>query len=316
MQEAKAILKARGLPEAQQNDNAAFTFLAFAAMAAEDPWAAAKAPRLRPHDVIAFLKSAYGKTYAENSCETIRRQAIHQFEQGGVLVRNPDEPALATNSPRTRYALTLEALAVARAYGTEQFDAMVGHFISQAGGGLAAKYGAPRRAVSVTLTLASGETLTLSPGDHNHLEACVVREFLPYFAPQAQVLYLGDTSDKALFVKREELERLGLPFSEHDKFPDIVAYDALKGWLFLIEAVICHGPISAKRLAELEKMLQGRSAGRVYVTAFPSFKVFQRYAAELAWDTEVWIAEFPEHMLHFNGDLFIGPRNRGHDQDP
>ena len=26
------------------------------------------------------------------------------------------------------------------------------------------------------------------------------------------------------------------------------------------------------------------------------------------WDTEVWIAELPEHMIHLNGDQFMGPR--------
>ena len=29
---------------------------------------------------------------------------------------------------------------------------------------------------------------------------------------------------------------------------------------------------------------------------------------ELAWETEVWIAEMPEHMIHLNGDRFMGPR--------
>ncbi|MFS2517149.1 MULTISPECIES: BsuBI/PstI family type II restriction endonuclease [Parabacteroides] len=30
--------------------------------------------------------------------------------------------------------------------------------------------------------------------------------------------------------------------------------------------------------------------------------------ADIAWETEVWIAENPGHMIHFNGDRFIGPR--------
>ena len=135
-----------------------------------------------------------------------------------------------------------------------------------------------------------------------------MQQFLPKFAPTAKVLYLGDTSDKRLIVKSEDLERLGVPFSEHDNFPDVVAYDEERQWLFLIEAVTSHGPVSPKRFAELEESLAGCTVGRVYVTAFPSFKLFARYASAIAWDTEVWIAEAPEHMLHFNGDRFMGPR--------
>lgn len=296
------------MPAAQQNDNAAYTLIAFAAVGPRAAWATASAPRLRPHDIIEFLKDEYDKTYAENSRETIRRQAIHQFEQGGLLVRNPDEPALATNSPRTRYALTDEALATIRAFDTDQFDAESAKFLSQVGGGLAARYGAKRGAAAVKLTLPTGETLSLSPGEHNYLEAQVVQEFLPRFAPEAEVLYLGDTSNKSLIVKREGLEKIGVPFSEHDKFPDVVAYDERKRWLFLVEAVTSHGPVSPKRFAELERSLAKCSVGRVYVTAFPTFKLFTRYAAEIAWETEVWIAEAPEHMLHYNGDRFMGPR--------
>jgi len=114
--EAKALLKALGMPTKQQNDNAAYTLLAFAGIGRRTPWAEAGAPRLTPHDVIQFARDKYRKAYAENTRETIRRQAIHQLVQGGVLARNPDDPGLATNSPRTHYALTDEALTVIRAY--------------------------------------------------------------------------------------------------------------------------------------------------------------------------------------------------------
>jgi hypothetical protein len=278
------------------------------ASAAAPPWAEAGSPRLTPHDVIQFAREKYRKAYAENTRETIRRQAIHQLVQGGVLVRNPDDPTLATNSPRTHYALTEEALSVIRAYGTERFDTEAAAFLLKVSGGLAAQYARGRKDASVEVALDGAVALRLSPGKHNTLQARVVTSFLPNFAPAAQVLYLGDTDHKSLHVEQEKLAALGIPVGKHDKLPDVVLYDEARGWLFLIEAVTSHGPVSPKRYKELEEMLSGCKAGRVYVSAFLDGKTFRRYAAEIAWETEVWIADAPEHMVHFNGDRFLGPR--------
>lgn len=150
LDDAKLILAALGMPKAQQNPNAIYTFLAFASVGPRAAWSSASTPRLTPHDVIAFAGEKYGKTYAENTRETIRRQAIHQFVQGGILMRNPDEPGLATNSPRTHYALTAEALEVARAFRTPGFDDAAAKFREAQGGGLAERYAKPRRSAAVT----------------------------------------------------------------------------------------------------------------------------------------------------------------------
>jgi len=286
-----------------------YTFLAFASVGPRAAWSSAATPRLTPHDVIAFADEKYRKTYAENTRETIRRQAIHQFVQGGILMRNPDEPGLATNSPRTHYALTAEALEVARAFGTPGFGAAAIKFREAQGGGLAERYAKPRRSAAVTLTLPDGALITLSPGAHNRLHAQIVEAFLPRFAPGAHVLYLGDTDHKSKLVDEPRLAAVGVPVTKHDKLPDLVLHDEKRDWLFLIEAVTSHGPVSAKRHMELQQVLVGSTAGRVYVSAFPSFREFKKYAADIAWETEVWVAEFPDHLLHYNGDRFFGPRS-------
>ncbi len=103
---------------------------------------------------------------------------------------------------------------------------------------------------------------------------------------------------------------LGITITEHDKLPDLVLYDPRKNWLFLVEAVTSHGPVSPKRHAEMEAMLSGCAADRVYVTAFFEKADFRKYAADIAWETEVWIAETPDHMIHFNGPKFLGPFKR------
>lgn len=307
--EAKQILAALGMPKAQQNPNAVYTFLAFAGVGPRVAWSRASTPRLTPHDVIAFTHQRYGKSYAENTRETIRRQAIHQFVQGGILVRNPDEPGLPTNSPRTHYALTAEAIEVARAFGTSGFDAAGTKFREAQGGGLAERYARPRQTAAVTVTLPDGGSVTLSPGAHNRLHGQVIEAFLPRFAPGARVLYLGDTDHKSKRVDEARLAALGVPVTKHDKLPDLVLHEEKRNWLFLIEAVTSHGPVSAKRHMELEEVLVGATAGRVYVSAFPSFREFKKYAADIAWETEVWVADCPDHLLHYNGDRFFGPRS-------
>jgi type II restriction enzyme len=307
LDEAKEILGAFGMPKAQQNPNAIYTLLAFAGIGPRARWSDAEKPRLTPHSVIAFARKEYGKKYAENTRETIRRQAIHQFVQGGVLVRNPDEPGLATNSPRTHYALTPEVLEAVRAFGTPGFDAAAAKFRKAQGGGLAERYAKPRHSANVTVTV-DDKVITLSPGGHNRLQVHIVEEFIPRFAPGARVLYLGDTDHKSKHVEKERLAAVGVPVTKHDKLPDLVVHDDTRDWLFLIEAVTTHGPVSAKRHMELEELLATSKVGRVYVSAFPSFREFKKYADEIAWETEVWIADAPDHLLHFNGDRFMGPR--------
>lgn len=308
IKEAKTILAVLGMPSAQQNDNAAYTLLACAGVGPEAPWASAHALRVTPHTVIQFARDHYRKNYAENTRETIRRQAIHQFVQGGILHRNPDEPGLATNSPRTHYALTDEALVVIRAHGTPRFEAEAASFIVNVSGGLAARYAGKRRAAGLEVVLPGGGRIVLSPGAHNQLQVDIMREFLPRYAADASVLYVGDTDHKSLRMDIAKLASLGIPVTKHDKLPDVVAYDAGRQWLFLIEAVTSHGPVSPKRHVELEDLLRWCNVGRVYVSAFSSFREYKKHAAEVAWETEVWIAEAPEHLLHYNGDRFFGPR--------
>ena len=55
-------------------------------------------------------------------------------------------------------------------------------------------------------------------------------------------------------------------------------------------------------------MTKNVTAGKIYITAFLDFKTFNKFADIIAWETEIWIANMPEHMLHFNGDRFLGPQ--------
>jgi len=307
--EALEILRALGLPRAQQNERSALTLLALADVTPKGSWARTQKPMLRIWDIMGFMREKYGKDYAANSRETIRRQTIHQFEQARIVDRNPDDPSRPTNSGMNCYALTDAAVSVLKTYGTKAFDKAVEHFIERFGQ-LQQAYGRRRDLQQVKLRLPDGALLRLSPGKHNSLQVAVIEEFGPRFAPGAEVLYLGDTAQKYILCEAEAIGTLGIHITEHDKLPDVVLFDPGRNWLYLVEAVTSHGPVSPKRHAEIETMMSSCPAERIYVTAFLTKSDFRRYAADIAWETEVWIAETPDHMIHFNGPKFLGPYKR------
>ena len=166
----------------------------------------------------------------------------------------------------------------------------------------------------VPILLPDGKTVKLSPGTHNQLHADIVHKFCPRFIGRdGRLLYIGDTASsrneggKLMVLEREYLLSLGIEPMTHGKLPDVVVHDQKRNWLFLIEAVTSHGPVSPKRLVQLEEEFKGCKADLVFVTAFPNLDQFRKNATDIAWETEVWIADSPEHMIHFNGDRFLGP---------
>lgn len=304
--DALEIIKSLGLPRQQQNERSCLALLALAGLKETDSWKNTNRPLLRIWDIMGWMRDHYEKVYAANSRETIRRQTIHQFEQARLINRDPDDPTRPTNSGDTVYQLTEEAAEVLRHFGTKSFSKKCEAFIKRYGT-LSAAYQRARDRVKVPVRLPDGSRVQLSPGIHNELQRLIIEDFAPRFAPGAVVVYLGDTAKKRLVIDSDVLERLNIPEMNHDKLPDVVLYDEQRGWLFMIEAVTTHGPVSPKRHAELESALQDCSAGRVYVTAFMDFTAFKKYASDIVWESEVWIAEFPDHMIHFNGDKFLGP---------
>lgn len=304
--EALDILMSLGLPRGQQNERSALTLLALAEIGPDASWKKVRRPLVRIWDIMGFMREQYGKDYAANSRETIRRQTIHQFEQARIVNRNPDDPGRPTNSGKTVYQLTDEVVPLLKAYKTSSFEDELKSFITQFGS-LREAYRRSREGLKIPLPLPDRSIVYLSPGKHNVLQVAIVKELRPRFAPGAVVLYVGDTALKHVVYSEAQLKKLGVPITEHDKLPDVVLYRRDKNWLYLIEAVTSHGPISPKRHWELEKMLARCTADRVYITAFLDVHGFRKYTADIAWETEVWIADNPDHMIHFNGPKFLGP---------
>jgi adenine-specific DNA-methyltransferase len=305
VQEALSILTELGLPKAQRNERSALTLLALLDVKPADAWANARSPSLGITPIMNFIRDHYGKTYAPNTRETIRRATIHQFVQAGIAVSNPDQPDRPTNSPRWVYQVTPAVLELVKEFGQHAWPASLARYLKEHKT-LAAQYAHDREMNLVPLVI-RGEVAILSPGAHSQLIKAIIEEFGPRFAPGAEVLYVGDTGSKLVHFDRAACETLNLKFDPHGKFPDVVLYYAEMNWLFLIEAVTSHGPVDAKRHAELDALFADATAGLVYVTAFLDRHTMGRFTAEISWETEVWIAEAPSHMVHFDGESILGP---------
>lgn len=308
LSEAQDILKTLGLPPAQYNEMAALTFLAICNIKEKDKWSKVTKQSLGvTKGIMTFVNENYNKNYAPNTRETFRRNVLHQFVQARIVDYNPDKPNLPVNSPNAHYAITDAALEVVKTYKTKKWKGAVELFLSSVGK-LSDVYLKERVLTQIPIRLADGTILKLSAGKHNEVQAAIVEKFAPRFANGGLLLYLGDTAKKDLYINKEKLKELGIPIDQHSKLPDVVIFDEIRGWLFLIEAVTSHGPVSPKRIVELEELLKKCKIGKVYVTAFPDMVEFKKHSAHIAWDTEVWLMDVPDHMIHFNGDRFMGPR--------
>lgn len=303
VEEAREFLINIGMPPKQTVDVCCYTLLAMADIKPNQSWSTARSYWIRIHDIIQFADNNYNVIYAENSRETFRKQAIHHFRTAALIEDN----GLATNSPNYRYKLTDEALSLLQTIGTDKWDNTLEEFLS-VHETLISIY-ASKKEVSKMPVKINNSDFEFSPGNHNLLQKFIIEEFAPRFAPNSECLYVGDTIKKDLVKNIEKLSQLGFEITLHDKMPDVVLYVEDKDWVYFIESVTSVGPMDAKRINEISSMTKHVKSGIIYVTAFLDFKTFKAFSETLAWETEVWIADMPEHMIHLNGDKFLGPRN-------
>ncbi len=306
IQSAHQIIVSLGLPRAQQNERSALCLLALLNLAPGKGWIEAENPLLGITPIMDWARDHYGKDYAPNTRETIRRQSIHQFCDAGVALYNPDNPDRPVNSPKAVYQIEPAALALLRSFGSPEWHINLAAYLADRQT-LVAKYAKARDQHRIPVEIAPGIEVNLSPGEHSELIRAIIEHFAPRFAPGSVLVYVGDTGDKWGYFDAPLLAKLGVDVGAHGKMPDVVLHFTEKNWLLLVESVTSHGPVDGKRHAELATLFAGSTAGLVYVTAFPDRAVMGRYLGDIAWETEVWVADAPSHLIHFNGERFIGP---------
>jgi len=304
--QALDFLKQLDVPRAQQNERSALTLLALLGHNSKTKWSASKPVAIGITEMMNWFSEHFGVNYAPNTRETVRRQTVHQFMELGLITANEDAPDRPVNSPKYQYQIEAATLELARAYKTRKWKETLRLYKENAGL-LRALHHQEREMNRIEVTLPDGSQKHLSAGGQNVLIKEIIDSFCPHYTPAGQVCYIGDAGEKISTDEQAYFKQLGIDLDPHGKMPDVVIHMKDRNWLVLIEAVTSHGPIDNKRKRELEKLFKGSQAGLVFITAFATRKVMLKYLHEISWETDVWLAENPTHLIHFDGEKFLGP---------
>jgi adenine-specific DNA-methyltransferase len=304
--EALEILKRIGMPREQQNERSALTLLALLNLKPTESWKNSSNPLIGITPMMKFFEENYGKKYAPNSRETVRRFTVHQFLQSHLINENPDDPTRPTNSPKAVYQIKNNALQLIRTFSSLDWDDELRKYLKEAPP-LEEDYRGTKDKKRIRVSISPTMDIKLSPGGQNVLVKKIISLFIPRFINKPRILYIGDTEKKFLYFDENGFKSINIELDVHGKIPDVIILDDEMNWLYLIEAVTSHGPINKKRRNELSDIFGKSSAGLIYVTAFMDRSAMVKYLKEISWESEVWLAETPDHMIHFNGDRFLGP---------
>jgi hypothetical protein len=304
--EAIQILISLGLPRSQQNERSALCLLALLNLTPDKVWSQAENPLMGITPIMKWAGEHYQKNYAPNTRETVRRQSVHQFIDAGIALYNPDKLTRPVNSPKYVYQIEPVVLQLLRSFGTPQWHGNLTEYLSERKT-LISKYAKERDQNRIPVQITPGKHIMLSPGEHNELIRAIIEDFAPRFVPGSVLVYAGDTGEKWGYFDAALLAELGVEVDSHGKMPDVVLHYITKNWLLLVESVTSHGPVDGKRHAELAKLFAESKAGLVFVTVFPNRMAMSHYLVDIAWETEVWVADAPSHLIHFNGERFLGP---------
>lgn len=306
IRQALSFLKAINTPSEQQNERSAITLLALLDLTAKKTWTKSTDPLRKITEMMDWMSAEYNVKYAPNSRETIRRYTVHQFVQMGILSENPDQPDRPINSPKWCYQVEPSFLALAKTYKTKNWVIKLKSYLADPKviNRLKVRH---RNLPKIPVQLSENQSIELSAGGQNVLIKQIVEDFCSRYVAKADILLLGDAADKALIDEISKLGKIGVTIDLQGKAPDVVIHDIKRNWLIIVEAVTSHGPIDQKRRNEIKDLFGMSNIGIVYVTAFPDTATYAKYCKMIAWETDVWIADQPDHLIHYNGTRFLGP---------
>jgi BsuBI/PstI restriction endonuclease domain/BsuBI/PstI restriction endonuclease HTH domain len=310
--EALDILESVGIPFNAKSERGlermAVCFLAVAGVTKD--WKKTKSSEdnihLKTRDIINIINKNFEETISSGSYDDIRRKDLKLLVLADIVLNSGVNKGSATNDPTRGYSLHPDFKKLIVDYKTEHWSKSLKVFTKNKPN-LSEILARKRILDKIPVKLPNGKPIELSLGEHNVLQKQIIEQFLPRFGSDCEVFYIGDTSNKILHIEEAELKKLNFFDLSHDELPDIIAYSKNKNWLYLIEAVHSSGPMSETRVLELKKMLKNCKAGIVFVTTFLTKADFRKWMLDIAWETEVWTADNPDHLVHFNGHKFLGP---------
>lgn len=306
--EALGILDSVGIPLNTKTERGmekmAVCFLAVAGV--KKDWSkAVENANLKSRDIITIVNENFEEKISSGSYDDIRRKDLKLLVLADIIINSGVNKGSATNDPTRGYALHPDFKNLIVTYKTADWKSTLQTF-NENKPSLAEILSRKRNLEQIPVKLPNGKPLELSLGEHNILQKEIIEQFLPRFGSDCSVLYIGDTSNKSLHMEIEELKKLNFFELSHDELPDIIAFSEKNNWLYLIEAVHSSGPMSEIRVHQLKKLLKDSKAELIFVTAFLNRTEFRKWVIDVAWETEVWIADNPDHMIHFNGHKFLG----------
>lgn len=310
--EALDILESTGIPFDKKTEKGlqsmAMCFLAVAGVTKS--WKEAKGQNenrhLKTRDIIKYINENYEENISPGSYDDVRRKHLKLLLLSEFVLNSAKNPTAATNDPTRGYSLQADLRNLIIYYNTNQWAIKLKLFLKNRPP-LSEILARKRNLVKIPVKLPGNKQILLSQGGHNQLQREIIEEFLPRFGNGCEVLYIGDTANKILHIEEAKLKKLGFFELSHEALPDVIAYNEKKKWIYLIEVVYSSGPMSEERLLELKKLLKKCKASPIFVTAFISRDDFRKWTMDIAWETEVWMADNPDHLLHFNGHKFLGP---------
>jgi hypothetical protein len=307
--EALDILESVGIPLNKKTERGmermAICFLAVAGVTKE--WSKAKLDaNLKSRDIINIVNKNFEENISSGSYDDIRRKDLNLLVLADLILNTGVGKGSATNDPTRGYSLHPDFFVLIKRYNTTQWQKSLNAF-NKNKPNLSEILARKRDIKKVPVKLPNGKLIELSVGDHNVLQKALIEEFLSRFGSSCEVLYIGDTSNKILHIDEKELKKLNFFELSHDELPDIIAYSKKNNWLYLIEAVYSSGPMSEIRVLGLKKLLKACKAKLIFVTGFLTRADFRKWMLDIAWETEVWVADNPDHLVHFNGHKFLRP---------
>lgn len=309
IEEGESALRAVNAPEGQLNQRSALTLLALLKLEPGTPWSEANSPQLGVTEIMKWIGENYDKPYAPNSRETFRKNTIQPFIAMGLISANPDDKGRPTNSPNNVYQVAPAALEVFRRFGSEAWEGKVATYVTEVNNRLREK---PREMAQIPVRLPNGHAVELSAGGQNELIKAIIEQFAPRFTPGGVVMYVGDAAEKYRHYEKEALQGLGIKIDPHGRMPDVVIHHKERNWLVVVEAVTSSNPVEKLRRNHLESVFADSTAGLVFVTAFLNRDAMRAFLTRIDWETEVWVADAGTHLIHFNGERFLGPYEDQH----
>lgn len=309
----RKLLEEVGMDAERCNERSALTFLALIHIDDDSHWQYATGEMYTTREIMDWIRDRLGVEYAPNTREAIRRFTLHQFIAGGLVDYNADDPNRPVNSPKNNYRITPKLLEVVQAIDTPEYEYEMIEFKTHIESWQEQKTDS-RGMNKVPVHMPDGPIVNLSAGGQNSLIKAMVEEFCPRYTPGGEVVYIDDTDKKQDRSNHPVLDRFGITIPEHGKAPDLIVWMEDKEWLFLMEACSTHGPIDVLRKRDLHHLFEGAGDRLIFVSCFPDRAVLRKYLADLAWETEVWVADDPDHMIHLDGERFLGPYSSHRDE--